>query len=359
MSETNGVSACLAQFTPAERERIVALRRALHAAPELSWQEHGTQRTLRAALEASGITEIQSVAETGLIATIPGGTRGGTTVAIRGDIDALPIHEETGLPFASQHPGVMHACGHDMHAAWTVAAGILLARDPTVGAVKLVLQPAEEVGEGAARILASGALDDVRMIFGGHVDWRFRVGEVVATAGPLAASTDTFTIVFRGRGGHGARPQDAIDPIVGLSAFVMAVQTLVSRRLDPGLPGVVTVGAVEAGRAANVIPEQARATGTIRATTPGARTLLCDGVRTLAISVAATHGLRAEVTVSEGTPPLMNTDAAAGIAQEATRARLGAPALRTLATANMGGEDFAFYTERMEGCFLRIGTWSE
>lgn len=359
MSETNGVSACLAQFTPAERERIVALRRALHAAPELSWQEHGTQRTLRAALEASGITEIQTVADTGLVATIPGRTPGGVTVAIRGDIDALPIHEETGLPFASQHPGVMHACGHDMHAAWTVAAGIFLARDPAVGTVKLVLQPAEEVGEGASRILASGALDDVRMIFGGHVDWRFRVGEVVATAGPLAASTDTFTIVFHGRGGHGARPQDAIDPIVGLSAFVMAVQTLVSRRLDPGLPGVVTVGAVEAGRAANVIPEQARATGTIRATTPAARALLCDGVRALAESVAATHGLRAEVTVSEGTPPLVNTDAAAAIAQEATRALLGEAALRTLATANMGGEDFAFYTERMAGCFLRIGTWSE
>ena len=356
MSETNGVSACLAQFTLAERERIVALRRALHAAPELSWQEHGTQRTLRAALQASGITEIQTVAETGLITTIRGRTPGGATVAIRGDIDALPIHEETGLPFASQHPGVMHACGHDMHAAWTVAAGILLARDPAVGAVKLVLQPAEEVGEGAARILASGALDEVRMICGGHVDWRFRVGEVVATAGPLAASTDTFTIVFHGRGGHGARPQDAIDPIVGLSAFVMAVQTLVSRRLDPGLPGVVTVGAVEAGRAANVIPEQARATGTIRATTPAARALLCDGVRSLAASVAATHGLRAEVKMSEGTPPLMNTDAAAAIAQEAARALLGEAALRTLATANMGGEDFAVYTERMEGCFLRIGT---
>ena len=350
------VAACVARFTPAERERIVTLRRALHAAPELSWQEHGTQRTLRAALEASGITEIQSVADTGLIATIPGREPGGAIVAIRGDIDALPIHEETGLPFASQHPGVMHACGHDMHAAWTVAAGILLARDPAVGAVKLVLQPAEEVGEGAARILASGALDEVQMIFGGHVDWRFRVGEVVATAGPLAASTDTFTIVFHGRGGHGARPQDAIDPIIGLSAFVMAVQTLVSRRLDPGLPGVVTVGAVEAGRAANVIPEQARATGTIRATTPATRALLCDGVRTLAESVAATHGLRAEVTLSEGTPPLVNTEGAAAIAQEAARALLGDEALRTLATANMGGEDFACYTERTEGCFLRIGT---
>jgi amidohydrolase len=346
-------------FTPEERERIVALRRALHAAPELSWREHATQRTLRAALEASGITQIETVADTGLLATIPGREPGGATVAIRGDIDALPIHEETGLPFASQHPGVMHACGHDMHAAWTVAAGILLARDPAVGAVTLVFQPAEEVGEGAARILASGALDEVQMIFGGHVDWRFRVGEVVATPGPLAASTDTFTIVFHGRGGHGARPQDAIDPIVGLSAFVMAVQTLVSRRLDPGLPGVVTVGAIEAGRAANVIPEQARATGTIRATTPAARALLCDGVRALAESVAVTHGLRAEVTVSEGTPALVNTAGAATIAQAAVRALLGDTALRTLATANMGGEDFACYTERMEGCFLRIGTWSE
>ncbi|MEY3701200.1 MAG: hypothetical protein RI891_492 [Gemmatimonadota bacterium] len=349
----------MTSFTPEERERIVALRRALHAAPELSWQEHATQRTLRAALEAAGITEIQTVADTGLVATIPGRDPHAPTVALRGDIDALPIHEETGLPFASRHAGVMHACGHDMHAAWTVAAGILLARDPAVGTVKLVLQPAEEVGEGAARILASGALDDVRMIFGGHVDWRFRVGEVVATAGPLAASTDTFTVVFHGRGGHGARPQDAIDPIVGLGAFVMAVQTLVSRRLDPGLPGVVTVGAVEAGRAANVIPEQARATGTIRATTPETRTLLGDGLRQLAESVAATHGLRAEVTLSEGTPPLVNTASAAAIAHTAVRALLGDTALRTLATANMGGEDFACYTERMEGCFLRIGTWHE
>ncbi len=346
-------------FTPEDRERIVALRRALHAAPELSWQEHGTQRTLRAALEQAGITDIQVVAETGLVATIPGRDRSAPTVAIRGDIDALPIHEETGLSFASQHPGVMHACGHDLHAAWTVAAGLLLSRDPAAGTVKLVLQPAEELGEGAARILASGALDEVQMIFGGHVDWRFRVGEVVATPGPLAASTDTFTVVFHGRGGHGARPQDAIDPIIGLSAFVMAVQTIISRRLDPALPGVVTVGAVEAGRAANVIPELARATGTIRATVPAARALLCDGVRALAESVAATHGLRAEVTLTEGTPPLVNTDDAAAIAQAAARALLGDAALRSLATANMGGEDFAFYTERMEGCFLRIGTWRE
>ncbi|MBM3884856.1 MAG: amidohydrolase [Gemmatimonadetes bacterium] len=353
------VSGALAQFTAEERAQVLALRRALHVAPELSWQEHGTQRTLRAALEAAGITAIREVAGTGLVATIPGTDPTAPIIALRGDIDALPIAEETGLPFASTHPGVMHACGHDLHAAWTVAAGILLAKAPAPGTVHLVLQPAEEVGEGAARMLASGALDGVRAIFGGHVDWRFPVGEVVATDGAIAASTDTFEVVFHGRGGHGARPQDARDPIVALAAFVMEVQTLVSRRLDPGLPGVVSVTIAEAGSAANVIPERARVAGTIRATTPAARTLLCDGVRAVAESVAALHGVRAECTLSEGTPPLLNAPVAAACARAAVREVMGESALTALPTANMGGEDFAFYTERMPGCFLRIGTLGE
>jgi len=222
-----------------------------------------------------------------------------------------------------------------------------------------VLQPAEEVGEGAIRMLAEGALDGVQAIFGGHVDWRFPVGEVVATDGAIAASTDTFEVVFHGRGGHGARPQDARDPIVALAAFVMEAQTLVSRRLDPGLPGVVSVTIAEAGSAANVIPERARAAGTIRATTPAARALLCDGVRAMAESVAALHGVRAVCTPSEGTPPLLNTPTAAAQARAAVREVLGEAALVALPTANMGGEDFAFYTERMPGCFLRIGTLGE
>ena len=350
------VALAVARFTPEERARIVALRRALHAAPELSWQEHGTQRALREALAAANITDVREVAGTGLVATIPGRNPGAPRVALRGDIDALPISEETGLPFASTRPGVMHACGHDMHAAWTVAAGMLLARDPAAGTVTLVFQPAEEVGEGAARVLASGALDGTHAIFGGHVDWRFPVGEVVATDGAIAASTDTFEVVFHGRGGHGARPQDARDPIVALAAFVMAAQTLVSRRLDPGLPGVVSVTIAEAGSAANVIPERARAAGTIRATTPAARALLCDGVREIADAVAAVHGVRATCTLSEGTPPLLNAPTAAGWARTAVQAVLGDGALTALPTANMGGEDFAFYTERIPGCFLRIGT---
>ena len=153
-----GVERLVAQFTSEEREQLIALRRALHQVPEPAWGELKTQALLRAALDRAGITVVREVAKTGLIASIPGTKKHRPVIAIRGDIDGLPILEETGLPFASQTPGMMHACGHDMHATWTVAAGMLLARSPAVGEVRLVLQPAEEVGEGAAKVLASGAL---------------------------------------------------------------------------------------------------------------------------------------------------------------------------------------------------------
>lgn len=347
------------QFTDSERTLLVELRRSLHRRPELSWQETQTQARLREALLAVGVTDIRETAGTGLVAHIPGSSGNGPAVAIRGDIDALPIQEETGLPFSSMHAGVMHACGHDMHAAWTVGAGLLLAKQPAVGEVRILLQPAEELGEGAPRVLAEGALDGVAAIFGGHVDWRFSVGEVVATPGPLAASTDTFEVTFQGKGGHGARPQDTHDPIVGMAAFVSDLQTIVSRRLDPALPGVVSVGVFQAGSAPNVIPETARCGGTIRATTPESRAMLCAEIERLAHAVASVHRLTASVNVTQGTPPLMNGARAAEWAQESARALLGEESLRKLALANMGGEDFAFYTERIEGCFMRIGTWSE
>lgn len=347
------------RLTEADRAFLVALRRDLHRRPELAWQERRTQARLREALHACGITAVDDVAGTGLVARVPGRRADGPVVAVRGDIDALPIAEATGLEFASLEPGLMHACGHDLHATWAVGAGLLLARDPALGEVRIVLQPAEEVGEGAARVLESGALEGCAAIFGAHVDWRYAVGEVVADAGPLAASTDTFEVVFHGRGGHGARPQDTIDPVVGLAAFVGAVQTLVSRRLDPALPGVVSVGVLDAGNAPNVIPESARCAGTIRATVPATRALLVEELERLAHAVAATHRLTATVGVKQGTPPLVNPPTGASWAQDAARATLGDHALRSLATANMGGEDFAFYLERMDGCFMRLGTWRE
>jgi hippurate hydrolase len=342
-------------FTDADRRALTALRRDLHRRPELAWHETHTQERLERALREAGVARVARVARTGLVAVVPGRDPRHPAVAIRGDIDALPITERTGLDYASEVPGVMHACGHDVHAAWAVGAALLLARAPADGEVRVVLQPAEEVGGGAREVLASGALDGVRAIFGGHVDRRFGVGEVVAQEGPIAASADTFRIVLHGRGAHGARPHEALDPVVGAGALIVALQTIVSRRLDPALPGVVTVATVHAGDAPNVIPETAELTGTIRATKAPARALLHAEVERLAHAVAAAHGLRAETTITEGTPPVVNSPGAAAWAARAVREILGENALRPLGTTNMGGEDFAYYLERMPGCFLRVG----
>ena len=342
-------------FTPDDRRLLTALRRDLHRHPELSWHEVRTQERLIRALREVGVGDVTSVAKTGIVARIPGHEPGAPCVAVRGAIDALPITEATGLEYASQNAGVMHACGHDVHASWAVGAALLLARNPAAGEVRIVLQPAEEVGEGAAAVLASGALEGVRAIFGAHVDRRFAVGEVVAQAGPIAASTDTFRIVLHGAGAHGARPQESADPIVGASHLIVALQTIVARRLDPALPGVVTVGTIHAGRASNVIPAQAEMEGTIRATSPESRALLCSEVERMAHAVAATHGLRADVRVHEGTPPVVNSSDAAAWAAQAVRDVLGEKALVPFGTTNMGGEDFAFYLESIPGCFLRVG----
>ena len=190
-----------AQLIPAAlHHRLVALRRDLHEHPELSFQEKRTASVLERELAAVDGASVERVGETGLVARIAGRDRGCPPVAIRGDMDALPIQEATGLSFASTTSGVMHACGHDVHAAWAVGAAALLAAHPAQGDVLIVLQPAEEIGEGARAIIESGALDEVRMIFGAHVDRRFTVGQVVAQAGALAASADNFEIELLGRG---------------------------------------------------------------------------------------------------------------------------------------------------------------
>ncbi len=346
-------------FADAEIDALVALRRDLHRHPELSWREERTASRLEEALRALGLADVRRVAGTGVVARVPGREAGAPVVAVRGDIDALPIEEATGLPFASETPGVMHACGHDIHATWAVGAAMLLARRPAAGDVLVVLQPAEEVGGGALRILESGALDGVSAIFGGHVDRRFAVGAVVADAGPLAASTDSFRVELLGAGSHGARPQESADPIVGLGALIGALQTIVSRRVDPASPAVVTVGTVKAGTASNVIPETATLTGTLRATTPETRALLADEVRRIAEQIAAAYRLEARVKVSAGTPPIVNPPDAAAIARAAAVAVLGERAVVPFGVTNMGGEDFAFYLERIPGCFLRVGAREE
>jgi hippurate hydrolase len=276
-------------------------------------------------------------------------------VAVRGDIDALPIQEATGLSYASVIPNVMHACGHDVHASWAVGAAALLVKEPAEGDVLVVLQPAEEVGKGALAVLESGALDGVAAIFGGHVDRRFDVGQVVADEGPLAASADTFEIELVGVGAHAARPHEARDPIVALAAVVTALQAIVSRRLNPATPGVVSIGMVQAGSAPNVIPDRARLSGTVRAVEPQSRGLMLSEVERVSREVAAGYGVEAKVAVDRGTPPIVNPPLATRWAREAANDVVGESNVVPLGFLNLAGEDFAHYMERIPGCFLRIG----
>ncbi|MDH3496230.1 MAG: M20 family metallopeptidase [Gemmatimonadota bacterium] len=342
-------------FDPTLRAGLFDLRRDLHRHPELAFQEVRTAARLEAALGAAGADDVRRVAGTGLVARVPGRHADGPVVALRGDIDALPIHEETGVAFASATAGVMHACGHDVHATWTIGAAHLLARQPAVGEVRILLQPAEELGRGALALLEAGALDGVRAIVGGHVDMRIALGQVIAEPGPIAGSTDEFVIEVVGRGGHAARPHEARDPIVAAAGIVIGLQTIVARRLAPGEPAVVTVATFQAGTAENVIPERARLTGTLRAVRPDTRLALQAELRRTAEAIAAAHDVEARVDLRAGTPPIINSGETIGWARTAVTMLLGQDAFRTLPTPNLGGEDFAFYLERLPGCFIRIG----
>ena len=344
-----------ALFPDELRERLVALRRELHANPELSNEEHQTAQRLTAALIDCGISDVHPVGATGLLARVPGRNRAAPVVAIRGDIDALPIQEATGLSFASTQPGIMHACGHDVHATWAVGAAALLVHEPAAGDVVILLQPAEEKGNGASAMIRGGAIDGVAAIFGAHVDRRFAVGEVVADVGPLAASADSFEIELVGRGAHAARPHEGLDPIVGAAAVVLALQTIISRRVNPATAAVVTVGMLNAGVAPNVIPDTATLRGTIRAIDRETRTLVTNEVQRIAASTAAAYGLEARVRIVDGTPPVVNPPAPVAWARAAASSILGGDALVPLGTLNMAAEDFAHYLERIPGCFLRIG----
>ena len=337
------------------RGRLVTLRRELHRQPELAFNEVRTSRSLEAALRELGIDDVRRVGETGVVGRIRGRNPSLPVVAVRGDIDALPIQEATGLAYASVIPNVMHACGHDVHASWAVGAAALLAVEPAEGDVLVVLQPAEEVGKGALAVLESGALDGVAAIFGGHVDRRFDVGQVVADEGPLAASADTFEIEIVGVGAHAARPHEARDPIVALAAVVTALQAIVARRLNPATPGVVSIGMVQAGSAPNVIPDRARLSGTVRAVEPQSRNLMLSEVERVSREVAGAYGVEAKVVVDRGTPPIVNPPLATRWAREAAHDVVGESNVVPLGFLNLAGEDFAHYMTRIPGCFLRIG----
>ena len=335
-------------------ERIVALRRDLHQHPELSHCEHRTMDRIVHHLRELGLSPRAGVAGTGVVCDLPG-KHEGPIVALRADTDALPVHEETGLSFASIHEGVMHACGHDGHTSMLVGAAALLRADPPPLPVRLVFQPAEEKGAGAKEMIEEGVLEGVAMIFGGHLDRHYPPGQLIVTDGPVNASTDMFSIDIRGQQGHGARPHEALDAIVVGSLLVTALQTVVSREVDPAHPSVVTVGRFDAGSVGNVIAGRARLEGTIRAQHPSTREHLVSSLQRIAQAIAALHGARIEVAVQPGTPPVVNLPGPTALAREAAQLVVGPDRVGVLHTGNMGGEDFAYFLEHVEGCYIRYG----
>lgn len=353
--EQEGVPSHVAKlFSDRQRDALLALRRELHQHPELAFAEERTCQTLERALLTEQLVS-ERIAGTGLVARIKGRNPNAPVVALRGDIDALPIQEATGVSYASQHDGVMHACGHDVHASWAVGAAFLLASEPAAGDVLIVLQPAEEIGQGATAVLESGALRNVAAIFGAHVDRRFPVGQVIVQPGPLAAAADTFSIKLTGRGAHGARPHESADPVLAAGLLIASLQGIVSRRVNPSVPAVLTVATMQAGSASNVIPETATLGGTLRTVDPATRALLANELRRVVHGIAAAHDMSAEIGIELGPPPIVNPEREIGWAHQAAVKLLGREAITPLGMTNMAGEDFAFYMEQMPGAFLRIG----
>ncbi len=344
---------------PRVTERMVTLRRELHRHAELSWQEHRAADQVCRYLDDIGVSYRRDVAGTGVVADLPGDD-GKPLVAIRADMDALPILEETDLPFASETPGVMHACGHDGHTSMALGAMELLSADrDRTGPVRCLFQPAEEVGAGALAMIEAGALEGVAMIFGLHVDRHHPTGTIVVHEGVVNASTDAFRIEIAGQGGHAARPHESVDAIVVGSLLVTAIQTIVSREINPAHPSVVTVGRFDAGSAANVIAGHAVLEGTVRSHDTEVRDHLMEALRRVATAVGQLH--EAEVTVSfdAGTPVVVNPPAMAALARRAAGRVVPEGNVVPLHAANMGGEDFAYYLERIPGCFVRLGAQVE
>ncbi|WP_248741175.1 M20 aminoacylase family protein [Pseudomonas sp. MWU12-2029] len=340
-------------------EEMIALRQHIHAYPELSFEEFATADLVAGKLSEWGYEVHRGLGGTGVVGLLRQGS-GGKMIGLRADMDALPIIEQTGLPYSSRHEGVMHACGHDGHTAMLLAAARYLAESRNFdGSLVVIFQPAEEGDGGAQRMLDDGLFElfPCDAVFAMHNMPGLPVGKLGFLEGPFMASTDTVTIRVDGVGGHGAMPHKAVDPVLAGSAIVMALQSIVSRTVDPLDTAVVTVGAFHAGIAANVIPDHAELQLSVRALKASVRDELIERITRIAQAQASGFGARATVDVDEAQrfPALFNDEAKTAFARQVAIDWVGEEGLIPNMKPLTGSEDFAVMLQRCPGCYLLIG----
>jgi amidohydrolase len=337
------------------QEQLVAWRRGFHMRPELGFQETRTAAHVAKVLESLGYRVRTGVGRTGVMAELG---QGHPTIAIRADMDALPIQEANDVPYVSQISGVMHACGHDAHTAIGLSVATLLAQETFPGTVRFLFQPAEEVGDeegvsGAPRMVQDGAMEGVDAVLSLHVDASIPVGDIALEAGPIYAGVDTFHATIIGQGGHGAMPHEAVDPVYIAGHVILALHGIVSRRLDPVEPAVVSIGSIHGGQADNVIPEQVKISGTLRFMEPKVREQIHAEIER-ALGVARAMGGDYTLQVELGGLPARNAAEVVTLVREVAAELLGGEhVLRH--RPGMGAEDFGALSELAPGAMFRLG----
>lgn len=335
--------------------QIIEWRRDFHRHPEIAFEEHRTSSVLRDFLESLGMP-VESFAKTGLRGTLEG-KPGGKTVALRADIDALPLKEEGEKEYISQNPEATHACGHDGHMAILMGVAKVLSQktDSFRGKVVFLFQPSEErIPGGARQMIEEGALEDVNAIFGLHLWQLLPIGCVGIVKGAMMAQPDKFSIVVKGKGGHGSMPHQTIDPILVASHLVVNIQSIVSRNVDPLKPAVVSFGTVNGGTIYNIIPSEVSLTGTVRSLDSSVQSLAEERLKEITETTCMAFGAAAEFQYEKGYPPLVNDEDMADFALEVARKTMGEEKIKSIDPV-MGGEDFAYFLQKIPGAFLFFG----
>jgi hippurate hydrolase len=340
----------------ARRGELEAIRRDIHAHPELAFEEQRTAEIVARSLAQWGIAIDRGLARTGVVGTLVNGD--GPTIGLRADMDALPIREATGLPYSSQHEGKMHACGHDGHTTMLLAAAQHLAETRRFrGTIHFIFQPAEEAAGGAKVMVDEGLFSrfPVDAVFGMHNWPGLAAGRFAVRTGAMMASLDCFDIVIEGVGTHGALPHRGVDPVIAAAHVITALQSVVSRNVDPLQAGVVSVTRVHGGEAYNIIPDCVTLAGGIRCFDPELRVVLRERVETITKGVVEALGSRARVSFALGNPAVINDPSSTAIAVGVAEGIVGSGNVDADAEPSLGSEDFAFMLEKISGCYIFIG----